>query len=199
MVQNVVQLVVQASTIRRSGVPGNGGRGVAEKYLQAYASNQREVVREVGGSPVVFIRFRGILKYKVDNPDFRERPEGPDTRRPNEKRREVWQQVTKTMEVRKERGKKQTERNISDALQSWREELERDDVAEEAGKSVYQLVREYIDWRASITSARTWRTVRAARTASGRSSRRPSGTTTTRPRGSRGTSPRWTRGRSRGR
>jgi integrase len=102
---------------------------------------------------VKFIRFRAIAKYKVDNPDYLPRPEeGADTRKANQKRREVWKQASTFLEVKKGRTRKQTESSMSVALEDWRKNLnaEAQKEAERASlasakMTVAEYVKDYVD------------------------------------------------------
>ena len=92
------------------------------------------------GEEVTFIRFRGILRAREDNPQFMEKPVGKDTRTWQQKRRYYWREVTRTMEVEKvTKGRKsakkkaeETEANIVTALEEWRDELEAEEARAEA-------------------------------------------------------------------
>ena len=86
------------------------------KYAQAFV---REVTAKVksknGRAKTVHKAWKGVLKYKVENPDYVERPsEGDDTRSANQKRREVWRQVAQTFDSETVRSKSEA----LDALES---------------------------------------------------------------------------------
>ena len=90
------------------------------KYTQMQAKRRKEIERETGetlknGKPkkATYIRFLGVLRYSEPNPDYREKPKGEDTRTANQRRRSVWHEVTKTLEVEKGRSAKQTDANIT--------------------------------------------------------------------------------------
>ena len=124
---------------------------MADKYTQAFARDVREETIVVDGKKVTRIRFKGVLKYREENPDFKEPPEGEDTRKPSEKRRYVWRQVAKALTCPKGRGKNQTENNVNDALEEWRQEMERaergEDEPEVRGMTVYEVVTQFITTR----------------------------------------------------
>ena len=110
------------------------------KYTQMQSKAKREIKREVDGEEVTFIRFRGILRAREDNPQFVEKPAGKDTRTWQQKRRYYWREVTRTMEAEKvTKGRKsakkkaeETEANIAAALEEWRDELEAEEARAEA-------------------------------------------------------------------
>ena len=56
------------------------------KYTQAQAKRRREVERD----GKTYIKFLGVLRYSIPNPDYVEKPEGKDTRTAAQKRRTVW-------------------------------------------------------------------------------------------------------------
>lgn len=87
---------------------------MAEKYQQAFV---REVMGKNAKGKSVRKGWQLVLKYKTENPAFVEKPEGVDTRKASEKRREVWKQVTKVSHAR-------TKTAATKELQEWREEME---------------------------------------------------------------------------
>lgn len=126
-----------------------------EKYESAFARNKTEVTREVDGKQVTFIRFRAVAKYRVANPDFVEKPEGEDTRTVTQKRREIWKQKSGLiLEVPKGKGRKaeeQTITNITNALDTWRAELNAEaSKPEQAKESVAEYGEAYIAMRESV-------------------------------------------------
>jgi integrase len=91
------------------------------KYAQAFV---REVTAKVksknGRAKTVHKAWKGVLKYKVENPDYVERPsEGDDTRSANQKRREVWRQVAQTFDSETVRSKSEA----LDALAKWKRQM----------------------------------------------------------------------------
>ena len=63
--------------------------------------------------------WQAVVKGREDNPDFKERPDGEDTRKPSEKRRYVWRQVAKNLDP-----SIRTKTAANKALQQWKSELE---------------------------------------------------------------------------
>ena len=114
------------------------------KYQQQHARNVREETRTVDGKKVTIIRFRGILRYPVDNENYVEKPEGKDTRTSSQKRKTLWKEVGKELECKKGRSAEQTRRNIDNALTEWCTEMERKDSApKEAKRTVVCFVNEF--------------------------------------------------------
>lgn len=87
--------------------------------------------------------WEGILKHKVPNPAFVDKPEGEDTRRPEQRRREVWRQRTRVFDPETVRTKTQA----IQALAAWKAEEERDARAVDALMPVAEYVARYIDSR----------------------------------------------------
>lgn len=118
------------------------------KFEQGFARNIREEAKFIDGKRVTFLRFRGVLKYRVENPDYVKRPAGtdtPDTRKPSQKRNYIWKQVGKELECRKGRSQKQTDKNISDAIDAWEKELELEEgTPKEAKQTVVDFVKEFV-------------------------------------------------------
>ena len=118
---------------------------MAEKYTQAFIRDRKEVKREEDGKTVTFVVFKGVLKYRVDNPDYTEAPDGEDTRTAAQKRKYVWRQVAKMLECRKGRGAKQTDANIQKALDEWHAEMERKAaLPAQASNTVPEYVAEFV-------------------------------------------------------
>ncbi|ERL12836.1 site-specific recombinase, phage integrase family [Coriobacteriaceae bacterium BV3Ac1] len=87
--------------------------------------------------------WEGILKYKVPNPAFVDKPEGEDTRKSEQRRREVWKQRTRVFDPETVRTKTQA----MQALAAWKAEEERDAWAVDALMPVAEYVERYIDSR----------------------------------------------------
>lgn len=85
-----------------------------------------------------YTQYVGVIKYKVANPDYIEKPEGEDTRKPNQKRPEIWKQKTKNFNPKIVN----TKSKANTALQQWRAELEAV-AAESEAASV--TVPDYVD------------------------------------------------------
>jgi integrase len=119
------------------------------KYTQMQAKNRREVSRD----GVTYIRFKGVLRYAVPNPQYIEKPEGEDTRTATQKRKTVFKEVSKRLEAAKNtRSTKMTEENVSEALQKWRDELEAKENKAEASKAeanvtLCDYIEQYISGR----------------------------------------------------
>lgn len=147
------------------------------KYTQMQSKAKREITRVVDGEEITFIRFRGILRAREDNPQFVEKPAGEDTRTWQHKRRYYWREVTRTMEVEKvtkgrksaKRKAEETEANIVSALEEWRDELEAEEARAEAeataaaepaqplpnaDTSISEYVRAYVDTLEAAGSVR---------------------------------------------
>lgn len=93
------------------------------KYTQAFV---REITAKTkaknGRTKTVHKAWKGVLKYKVDNPDYVEPPEeGEDTRTAAQKRRQVWKQVAQTFDSDTVR----TKTDALSALEVWRSQMER--------------------------------------------------------------------------
>ena len=105
-------------------------------YTQAFV---REVNGENDKGRKVRKGWQLVCKYKQPNPNFKPKPEGKDTRKPSEKRRDVWRQVTKVSHAR-------TKTAATKELQAWREELEAEaSMKQGAGTTVAEAVAAYID------------------------------------------------------
>lgn len=112
------------------------------KYSQAFV---REVTAKAksrnGKTKTVHKAWKGVLKYKVDNPDYTEPPaEGEDTRLPSQRRREIWKQVAKTFDPELVR----TKSEALQALEEWRTQLEGQDLPS-AKASVSEYVGSFVD------------------------------------------------------
>lgn len=117
---------------------------MAERYSQAFV---REVTGKDGKRS-----WKGVIKYREPNPDHLPKPEGEDTRKPSQKRAEVWRQKATMLRTYTDkkgathdvRTKSQAER----ALQQWREKMEKEsDAGAGAEKTVPQFVAAYIALR----------------------------------------------------
>lgn len=123
----------------------------------------REVTGKVkaknGRTKTVHKAWKGVLKYKADNPDFRERPaEGEDTRTPSQKRRQIWKQVAQTFDPEEVK----TKSDALQALEDWRKQLESDNQPS-AKSTVEEYVTAYIDGLETTQSV-SMRTVHGYRT-----------------------------------
>ncbi len=112
------------------------------KYTQAFV---REITSKVkarnGRTKTVHKAWKGVLKYKVDNPDFVERPEdGEDTRTPSQKRRQIWKQVAQTFDP----DAVKTKSDALQALEEWRRQLERCELPS-TNSTVGEYVSAFID------------------------------------------------------
>lgn len=92
------------------------------KYTQAFV---REITGTVtaknGRAKTVHKAWKGVLKYKVDNPDYVEPPtEGEDTRSASQKRRQVWKQIAQTFNPEEVK----TKSDALQALSKWRDQME---------------------------------------------------------------------------
>lgn len=117
---------------------------MAEKYQQAFIREAREIVASIDGEQVKRIRFRAVLKWPEKNPDYKERPEGEDTRLSSEKRPTVWRSVSKVLECDAARGKKQTQQNMDKALREWRDQMEREANQGTTKATVVAYIDQYI-------------------------------------------------------
>ena len=109
-----------------------------ERYQQAF-------VREVTGTSKgkkVRKGWQMVLKYKQPNPQFLEKPKsGEDTRKPAEKRRDIWKQLTKMSSAR-------TKSAATKELQEWRGEMETKAQEPDYGKvTLVDYIAAYIDRR----------------------------------------------------
>lgn len=83
--------------------------------------------------------WQGTLKYKEPNPNYVQPITGkPDTRKPSEKRPEVWKQVSKCFDPETVRTKSQATK----ALEQWRQEME---AAAALPAPVMASVPDYVD------------------------------------------------------
>lgn len=111
------------------------------KYTQMHAKSRRDVSRD----GVTYVQFRGVLRYPTPNPQYIEKPEGEDTRTATQKRKTIYKEVGKTLEAEKvttskgrgaqDKNERQTEANITAALEAWRDELEAKENKAEASKA----------------------------------------------------------------
>lgn len=112
------------------------------KYTQAFV---REIMSKSkarnGRTKLVHKAWKGVLKYKVDNPDYLERPEeGADTRTPSQKRRQIWKQAAQTFDPETVK----TKSEALQALEDWRRLLERKDLPG-SNSTVGEYVSSFID------------------------------------------------------
>ena len=105
----------------------------------------REITGKVkarnGRTKTVHKAWKGVLKYKVDNPDFVERSEDEeDTRTPSQKRRQIWKQVAQTFDP----AAVKTKSDALQALEDWRQQLERSELPT-TNSTVGDYVSAFID------------------------------------------------------
>lgn len=134
------------------------------RYTELLAKRRKEAERE----GETYVRFLGVLRGYVPNPDFIERPAGKDTRTANQKRKSSRTEKSKTLEAlkvtkgRKSQAKKdeETETNIRIALEAWREELEAEEALKDADaepkQSVYETVKDFVDSREALSKSVDW-------------------------------------------
>lgn len=67
------------------------------RYTELLAKRRKEAERE----GETYVRFLGVLRGYVPNPDFIERPAGKDTRTANQKRKSSRTEKSKTLETLK--------------------------------------------------------------------------------------------------
>lgn len=107
--------------------------------------------------------WKGVLKYKAENPDYREPPEGGnDDRTPTQKRRQVWRQIAKTFDANEVK----TKADALAALDDWRESMERKAAQTSEptrNRTVGEYVAAYVDALESSQSV-SMRTVHGYRT-----------------------------------
>ena len=126
----------------------------AEKYAQGF-------VREVNGKDAKGHKIRKgwqlVVKYKEENPKFREKPEGEDSRTADEKRREVWRQKAKACHAR-------TKAAASKELADWLEELNgtRGEKGEDSPLTVSQVVAEFLKEHETNIEGSTLKSYRAS-------------------------------------
>lgn len=130
------------------------------KYSQMQAKNRKEVERIVDGKKETVIRFKGVLRFAEDNESYLPKPkEGADTRTASQKRKSVWREISRMLEAPKGRSNKQTEVNITNALQAYRDEMEAEaQKPEAAGMSVYEIVSDYVSRREANSAGVGWNT-----------------------------------------
>lgn len=126
-----------------------------QRYGQQFARNIKEVVRKVDGKETTVITFRGVIKYREENPDYIEKPDGKDTRTATQKRRYIWKQVGKNLECekprklrgwKKERYEDEVSSCINATLAAWRDEMEREyQTPKDAKKTTVDFVREFVE------------------------------------------------------
>ena len=127
----------------------------------------REITGKVkaknGRTKTVHKAWKGVLKYKVDNPDFVEPPtSGDDTRSPSQKRRQVWKQIAQTFDPNEVK----TKSDALQALDQWRDQMEHEanqDKRARASAHVGEYVSAYVDSLEASQSV-TRRTVHGYRT-----------------------------------
>lgn len=92
---------------------------MAERFSQGFV---REVKHKGGKA------FQGVLKYKEPNPSYKPKPEGEDTRKPSEKRAEIWRQTTTILRTFEDKdGREQpvkTKNQANRALHQWKDAME---------------------------------------------------------------------------
>lgn len=127
------------------------------KYTQQQVKNQTEITRNIDGKPVTFIRFKAVLRYSAPNPNFREAPTKgeADTRTASQKRRTIWKEVSRRLEVPKVTdGRKQAEnaRRISEAVEEYRAQMEAEaEQTDGAKKPVTTYIANYIALRSRVS------------------------------------------------
>lgn len=111
--------------------------GLREKTRTVKARNGRTKVEHVS--------WRGYLKYQEENPEYVEPPsEGADTRRPSQRRRMVWREITTTFDPDAVR----TKSEAADALAEWKMRMnlqERQADLPNAATTVGDYVSSFVD------------------------------------------------------
>lgn len=105
---------------------------VEEKYKAAEVRPMRDAAGKIRA-------YQAIIRFKEYNPLYREKPEGEDTRRASEKRRELWKQRTRVINVtRKNAAMREAER----LRQEWNEEAAK---PEASGIMLSDYVNAFLD------------------------------------------------------
>ena len=127
------------------------------KYTQTQVKNRVEVTRNVDGRKTTFIRFKAVLRYSEANPNYLEPPaKGEnDTRTASQKRRTVWKEVSRRLEVPKvtdNRRKGENEKRISEAVEKYRAEMEAEaKQTDGAKKTVTAYIADLIALRSRVS------------------------------------------------
>jgi len=94
-------------------------------YTKALYRHREDVTITKEGKEVECVQFDAVLRAKVANPDYVEKPKGEkDERTPIQKSKTSWFEATKPMEVEKAKDEAETEARIMEAVIAWRDKLE---------------------------------------------------------------------------